>query len=49
MMNLQCSDKGFSDSGPHSQKMIHRSHDILLHEGALLSVILLGKGGKEKT
>ena len=32
------SDKGFSDSGPLSVgKIIHRSHGILLHEGALSS------------
>ena len=30
------------------QILIHRSYGILLHEGALLSVILLGGGGKEK-
>ena len=49
------SDKGFSDSGPHSVgKFIHRSHGILLHEGVLssaaqhLSLLLLGEGGKEK-
>ena len=29
------------------RKIVHRSH-ILLHVGALLYVILLGEGGKEK-
>lgn len=28
--------------------IIHRSRGILLHEGALSSVILLGEGGEEK-
>ena len=48
------SDKGFSNSGPHSvKKFIHRSHHILLHEGALSSAVQLlsyywKKGGKEK-
>ena len=31
-----------------SEKNIHRLHDILLHKGTLLSVILLGEGTKEK-
>ena len=30
------------------QKIIHRSFGLLLHEGPLWSVILLGEGGKEK-
>ena len=35
------------DSGPHSE-VIYRSYGILLHEGALSSVISLEGGGKEK-
>ena len=30
------------------QKIIHKLCGILLHKGALFSVILLGEGGKEK-
>ena len=41
--------KLLSDTGPHSvRKIIQRSCGILLHERALLSVILLGEGCKEK-
>ena len=47
--NYNSSDKGLPDSGPHSiTKNIYRSHSILSHKGALLSVILLGEGGKER-
>ena len=52
-MNMQGSDKGFSDSGLHSNgKFIHTSHGILLHKAAVVrcvvSFILQLEGGKDK-
>ena len=37
-----------SHIGAAFRKFIHRSHGILLHKGALSSVVLLGERGKEK-
>ena len=43
------SDKGFSDSRLHSiGKIIHRSCGISYMKGFIISVILLGEGGKKR-